>query len=122
MSRYLTWLLGLLLVGISFLGCGSSRRSAPLLPGEREITDPTLLLGRRIFDAHCHQCHPGGTEGLGFALNNKPLPGFLVRFQVRNGLGVMPAFSEETISEEELDALVAYVDWRSDLPTPEEVP
>lgn len=37
-------------------------------------------------------------------INNKPLPGFLIKFQVRNGLGAMPAFSKEHVSPEELDA------------------
>ncbi len=43
------------------------------------------------------------------ALNNKPLAGFLVRFQVRHGLGVMPSFDEERVTEEELDLLVEYL-------------
>ena len=65
--------------------------------------------------ARCHQCHPGGTAGLGPAINNAPLPGGLVKAQVRNGLGAMPGFSQEQISDEELDALVAYIDELSTL-------
>lgn len=91
-------------------GCGSARRGVPVT-GAHDLDDPELRLGRRIFDAHCHQCHPGGTGGLGPALNNKPLPGFLIKFQVRRGLGAMPAFSDEEISDDELDALVAYLKW-----------
>lgn len=34
-----------------------------------------------------------------------------LRRQVRWGLGAMPAFSEETISDEDLAALVAYLVW-----------
>lgn len=58
----------------------------------------------------CNSCHIGGAAGLGPALNNKPLPGWLIRFQVRNGLGVMPEFSEDQVSEAELDALLVYLD------------
>ena len=90
--------------------CGSSRRSAPIM-GEREITDPSVQLGKQIFDMNCSQCHPGGGAGLGPAINNKPLPNWLVRFQVRKGMGVMPSFTDEQISDEELRALSRYVVW-----------
>jgi mono/diheme cytochrome c family protein len=58
---------------------------------------------------YCHQCHPRGEAGIGPALNNKPLPGFLIRFQIRSGLGAMPAFPERVVGNEELDVLVAYL-------------
>lgn len=113
----------LLLVGglLMASACGSARRGVPLV-GDREIDDPVLLLGRRTFDANCHQCHPGGTGGIGPALNNKPLPGFAIRLQVRNGIGAMPSFTEEEISDEALDALVAYMKWLRDLPPVDNVP
>jgi mono/diheme cytochrome c family protein len=59
--------------------------------------------------AHCQPCHPGGEAGLGPAINDKPLPGFLIRLQVRSGVGAMPAFSAEEISVDELAALTAYL-------------
>jgi mono/diheme cytochrome c family protein len=68
-----------------------------------------LAEGRRLFDQHCHACHPDGDGGLGPSLNDKPLPGTLISFQVRHGMGVMPAFDANKISKEELDALVAYM-------------
>jgi hypothetical protein len=37
------------------------------------------------------------------------LPGFLIRFQVRHGMGAMPSFSDAKIPDDELDDLVAYV-------------
>ena len=58
---------------------------------------------------HCYQCHPGGAAGLGPGLNDKPLPGFAIKTQVRRGLGAMPAFSPEKISDSDLDNLVAYL-------------
>jgi len=89
-------------------GCGTARRGAPVQPAF-EVTDPRLVEGQRVFMAYCQSCHPGGAAGLGPSLNDKPLPGFLIRLQVRNGLGAMPAFGEDLISSEELDALVAYM-------------
>lgn len=50
-----------------------------------------------------------GGAGLGPAINNKPLPGWLIRFQVRHGFGAMPAFSEKEISDGELNDVVAYL-------------
>jgi mono/diheme cytochrome c family protein len=72
---------------------------------------PEVQLGERVFDANCSQCHPGGTGGLGPAINNKPLPGWLIEFQIRHGLGAMPAFSSEEVSDEEMDAVVKYLKW-----------
>jgi hypothetical protein len=53
--------------------------------------------------------HSNGEEGLGSAINNEPFPDFLIKFQVRNGLGAMPRFSEKEISEPELDFLIDYL-------------
>ena len=58
---------------------------------------------------HCHQCHPGGAGGLGPAINDKPLPKTLIATQVRAGLGAMPAFSAKEISDQDVDAIVAYL-------------
>lgn len=90
------------------LACGTARRREPL-------ATPLALSeraerGRAVFMTRCHQCHPGGEAGLGPALNDKPLPEFLKKFQVRHGLGVMPSFSEEQISDEQLEDLMEYLE------------
>jgi mono/diheme cytochrome c family protein len=82
----------------------------PALPASVELTSPRVAEGQKIYMAVCNQCHPGGAAGVGPSLYDKPLPAFLVRFQVRHGLGAMPAFSKEYISDDQLDALVAYVE------------
>lgn len=89
-------------------GCGSARRSEPLV-GPLRLEEPELVAGRQVFSTHCQQCHPAGEGGLGPALNNKPLPEFLVRLQVRQGLGAMPAFSDEEISDNEMNDLTGYL-------------
>lgn len=96
-----------LLCVLVLAGCASARRGEPLrgpLP-----LDARAEKGRMAFQRRCNGCHPGGEGGLGPALNNKPLPGFAIRYQVRHGLGVMPSFPEERLSDEDLDALVAYL-------------
>jgi mono/diheme cytochrome c family protein len=102
---------GALAVAAALLaGCGTSRRGAPLT-GEHIPPSREIALGQIVFDANCTQCHPGGTQGLGLALNNKPLPGWFIRLQVRNGIGAMPSFSEEEIPDEQMDALIEYMVW-----------
>ena len=87
-------------------GCGSARRD---LPSGETLLAKNIAQGEQVFLQYCHQCHPGGQAGVGPALNNKPLPEFLMKIQVRHGLGAMPGFSEETISSHELDQLTAYL-------------
>ena len=88
--------------------CGTARRGVPMFD-PLNIENPAVAQGEKVFMSYCHMCHPGGTAGLAPAINNKPLPGFLIRYQVRHGLGMMPAFKEDVISDEELDNLVAYL-------------
>ena len=79
------------------------------MAGPLPLDDPQVERGRVVFMEKCQACHPGGEAGLGPALNDKPLPGFVKRFQVRHGLGAMPAFPEEEIGDDELDDLLAYL-------------
>ena len=89
-------------------GCATSRREEPLT-GPLPLSDTKLVEGRQVVMANCYQCHPGGSAGLGPALNDKPLPAFAIRTQVRKGLGSMPGFDEARISRPDLDNLVAYL-------------
>ena len=90
--------------------CGTTRL------GENTNGLPALsAIARRgevVFMHRCHKCHPGGEAGLGPAINGKPLPGFLMHFQIRAGLGVMPAFDDDLINGAELDELLAYLSER----------
>ena len=90
------------------LAACSARRSEPIA-GPLPLTSATLRQGAIAFDQHCSHCHPGGEKGLAPALNNKPLPGFMIKLQVRHGAGTMPAFSKRELPKEELDALVEYM-------------
>lgn len=87
--------------------CGDTRRS-DALGNAPELTSAEAS-GERIFMRHCNSCHVGGASALGPAINDKPLPGWLIKLQVRNGLGAMPSFDEEEISEQDLDDLTAYL-------------
>lgn len=66
-------------------------------------------MGRDKYMQYCQKCHPMGEAGLGPALNNNPAPGFVKRFQVRHGLGAMPAFKADVISREDLNHIMKYL-------------
>ncbi|MBZ0158093.1 MAG: cytochrome c [Alphaproteobacteria bacterium] len=97
-----------LFLAMVLAGCGSARRGEPLT-GAFEPQNEVAARGQLVFMKYCNQCHPKGEAGLGPSLNNKPLPGFLMKFQVRNGLGAMPSFPPSHISDQELDDLIAYL-------------
>lgn len=98
----------LLLVALLALGACNTRRGEPFT---KPVTaqQPALHSGEVLYSRYCDACHSHGEGGLGPALNNKPLPASLIKFQVRHGLGAMPAFSEDQISDAELDELVRFV-------------
>jgi mono/diheme cytochrome c family protein len=93
---------------VALSACGTARRGEAVT-GHAIAAGPSVDVGATLFFEHCHKCHTGGDTSLGPALNNKPLPTFLMRFQVRHGLGAMPGFGADTISDQELDELLAYV-------------
>jgi mono/diheme cytochrome c family protein len=96
-----------LATGSFILSC-SARRGEPL-KGPLPIKSVAVADGQKVFMRECYQCHPGGEAGLGPAINNKPLPGFMIRLQVRNGIGAMPAFSQSEISAKEMDDLLEFL-------------
>lgn len=100
--------LSLLALLLDATGCHTTRRGEPMT-GPMQSTDPKVEHGRLVFLQNCYQCHPGGEAGLGPALNNKPAPVFLMKTQVRLGLGAMPRFSKKQIPQSDLDDLMAYV-------------
>lgn len=105
-ARALRRLLMLSVILATLSGCGSARQE---VMSEHTILPTTFPEGEQVFLQHCHQCHPGGQAGLGPALNSKPLPEFLIKLQVRTGLGAMPPFPETIISSHELDQLSGYL-------------
>lgn len=87
--------------------CGTTRL------GETGAGVPTMdansQRGELVFMQRCNKCHPDGEAALGPAINGKPLPGWLMRLQIRAGLGAMPAFGENLIDDAAMDDLVSYL-------------
>lgn len=90
------------------MGCSSSKKEAYTVKPLADMTEEEQE-GKVLFHKHCNSCHPNGTAGLGAPIVTTSVPGFLIQFQIRNGLGTMPAFSEEEISDEEVDKIVDYL-------------
>lgn len=100
--------IGLVSLTLLLGACATARKLEPLAP-PIDTSDPQVARGQKVFFQHCHQCHPHGQGGLGPAIVNKPLPEFLMTFQVRHGLGAMPSFGPEKIPKPDVDALMAYI-------------
>ena len=95
------------LVLLTGAGCGSARKSEPFA-GPLELTEQELR-GEAVFMRFCNECHPQGEASVGPSIHDKPLPGELIKLQVREGLGAMPSFGTEPIPDPDLEALVAYL-------------
>jgi mono/diheme cytochrome c family protein len=93
---------------VACAACTTARKTEPLAP-PTDPSDPKIARGEKIFYQSCHQCHPNGQGGLGPAIVNKPLPEFLMKFQVRHGLGAMPSFGADKIPPDDLEALTSYI-------------
>ena len=100
------WIIGAIILVLGAVSC-SARRSEPLV-GPLALNAHEQQ-GQKVFMKNCYACHPGGDAGLGPSLNDKPLPDFMIRLQVRHGFGAMPAFTPTDISDADLDALLDYL-------------
>ena len=97
-----------LLVVNALAGCMSARRGEPFAQPVA-LTDAVQVRGEQVFARHCAQCHPGGEAGLGPAINDRPLPKGAIAAQIRLGVGAMPAFPEDVISSDDVDAVTEYL-------------
>jgi hypothetical protein len=117
---------GLLAAGLLLaIGCGSSGSSEePEGEGsetsggeegggegdyEGPITSTEVDRGKELFSTHCDDCHPGGEEDVGPSLIADPHSPADLRKQVREGSGKMRPFPEKRLSNEELEAVLAYL-------------
>jgi mono/diheme cytochrome c family protein len=88
--------------------CGTPRRDEPLV-GPFTTADGRLQRGRVSFDRYCYKCHGEGEGALGPGMNHLPLPRAMMRMQVRVGLGAMPSFKPDELSDAELDEILDYL-------------
>ena len=109
MKKITVLLIAILLASTNFLPACRSRRSEPIIGRPHVITNSKVKHGQEVYMKNCQPCHPGGEAGLGPSINANPAPGFIKRFQVRHGLGVMPAFKQDTLSQKDVAAVSKYM-------------
>ena len=68
------------------------------IAGPLPYTSRDVARGEMAFMRHCQECHTFGERSFAPALNDKPALGWLIRLQVRVGLGAMPSFSKRRSS------------------------
>lgn len=103
------WYMPMVLL-LTFFWCGCAmRKSEPIKKETFTPANERIAHGEQVFMQHCQKCHPGGEAGLGPSINANPAPQFIKRFQMRHGLGVMPAFSKGEIAKSDLHAISAYL-------------
>jgi len=86
---------------------GGPRASALPTP---DVLGPRERKGQFAFMHTCNPCHPQAGGGLGAPLDTKPFPLPAIRAKVRGLVpGDMPKFSEIEISDDDVDAISAYL-------------
>ncbi|MBI2994766.1 MAG: cytochrome c [Gammaproteobacteria bacterium] len=103
-------------------GGGTAKEIGPSTPDAAARTGPDLHAGRQTFEFWCAPCHAAGDEHpgtrrlgerlgpeLAVLLERPGLDGTYVQTVVRSGFQMMPPFRTTEISDEELNALAAYV-------------
>jgi mono/diheme cytochrome c family protein len=95
-------------VALVLASCGAEQQVATeapaVIPATRDETH-----GKHLFLKFCYQCHPGGSQGLGPALDDKPLAEAAIRTQIRVGVGSMPAFDKDWLSDDQVAEIAQYV-------------
>src|SRR5688572_21300220 len=103
----------LMLSALSLIACAGPGADQPVLE-PIQLATAEEKEGQILFMKFCHSCHPDGEAGLGPSIHAMPAPNFLQRTQVRAGMGEMPAFHDDKISDEQLDAIIAYLNTADD--------
>ena len=96
-----------LIIVASGSGC-YTRRSEPFR-GPLDQRTAAIQHGEQLFNRHCFKCHPSGEYGLGLGVNTVPVPRFVLAFQIRHGLGVMPGFNRKELSKTEVRDITIYM-------------
>lgn len=108
-----TLVFGLLAVGTVAVLASCSKGGPSTTPQSLEAYDfpigsTDIEGGAAVFEEFCEGCHPGGEEGDGPKIAGISESASELRFRVRSGGDDMPAFDSSKISDEDLEALVAY--------------
>jgi mono/diheme cytochrome c family protein len=107
--KKLLLIVGIIAMNVCLLVSCVSRKAEPLKQEAFVPANESIANGERVYMANCQKCHPAGEGGLGPSVNANPAPQLIKRFQMRHGLGVMPAFSTAEISRSDLHDISKYL-------------
>ena len=103
-------------IAVFAIVAGASSLLSACNPGRQDgtavasnVSDANAPPGKIIYEKHCIGCHPYGKGGIGPNLSKRKLTPEIVRKKVRKGGLIMPSFSEQQISNEELEQLAEFV-------------
>ncbi|MDH5671008.1 MAG: cytochrome c [Myxococcales bacterium] len=101
------------------VGCGGGGAEEPEAGGAEggetseyggPIASTDVDHGKEVYGTHCDDCHPDGQEDVGPSLIAEPHSPADLRKQVREGSGKMRPFSPNRLSDDDLEAMLAYLD------------
>lgn len=88
-------------------GAEASASEGPNYEGPIGSTD--VAQGKELFSSFCDDCHPDGGEDVGPSLIDNPHEPPKLRQQIREGSGKMRPIPENRLSNEEMEAVLAYL-------------
>lgn len=78
----------------------------------QQASNSTNLTGEQLFVRSCNTCHPSGKLGMGPRLDRVaedfPTDAALAAF-IRKGKGIMPPQPKDSLNDDEMNNLIAYV-------------
>lgn len=102
--------------GAAATGEGATSTTAPTAAspsgdggGGGEIASADVALGEARYDAMCSLCHPGGEADIGPAIRDIQWSPERVRTQIRDGSGRMRPIGPDRLSDEDMEAMLAYL-------------
>jgi mono/diheme cytochrome c family protein len=75
-----------------------------------EIASADIEKGKTLYGTYCDDCHPDGGSDVGPSLIDDPHPAPALRKQIREGSGKMKPISEKRLKNEDMEAILAYLD------------
>ena len=76
---------------------------------EGPIASTDVAHGKEVFGTFCDDCHPDGGEDVGPSLIADPHSPAQLRKQIREGSGKMRPFSEKRLSNDDMEAILAWL-------------
>lgn len=92
---------------LAVLSAACAGREPPVLQADSRVA--LARRGELVFKENCNVCHPGGGKGLGPAIE-RSIEHESLTLQIRKGIGLMPAFPVDKLGDDDVIAVIAYVD------------